>query len=39
MISDIGYRIFFTRYISLGLFIATLIVLVLPFVKGRSQKE
>ena len=39
MISDIGYRIFFTRYISLGLFIATLIVLILPFIKGRSQKE
>ncbi len=39
MISDIGYKIFFTRYISLGLFIATMIVLVLPFIKGRLQKN
>jgi putative tricarboxylic transport membrane protein len=38
MISDIGYKIFFTRYISLGLFIATVIVLVLPFIKDSIQK-
>jgi putative tricarboxylic transport membrane protein len=38
MISDIGYQIFFTRYISLGFFIATVIVLVLPFVKDSLRK-
>jgi putative tricarboxylic transport membrane protein len=39
MISEIGYKIFFTRKISLGLFLGTLLVLVLPFVKKRFQKK
>ncbi|MFC1815264.1 tripartite tricarboxylate transporter permease [Thermodesulfobacteriota bacterium] len=39
MISDIGYKIFFTRYISLGLFIGALFVLILPFIKKRFKKN
>jgi len=39
MISEIGYGIFFTRKISLGLFIGTVVVLLLPFFKKRFQKK
>jgi len=39
MISDIGYKIFFTRHISLGLFLGTIVVLLLPFVRKRLKKR
>ncbi|MFC1814538.1 tripartite tricarboxylate transporter permease [Thermodesulfobacteriota bacterium] len=39
MISDLGYKIFFIRPISLGLILGTVVILTIPFLKNFFKKK